>query len=212
MNDLATRSPGSRLTVPTSQPLFIPAPNNRTLLFYKAAETADLPTISIGEVEDKENQPIPVISPCWVESRTSLPYLAPSNKVRLFGDYKIFNDVSIGNNIVDIGININIINPYGGYLSGIVEYERETPSIRFYERFPHFCFCIRLRKRPNSEIPPRRIPSWISTHKTRQYNNVAKLIRDVLPELFGKPLRLHSRIIESHDYYVESDRYESGVP
>ena len=193
--------------------MVIPAPDNQTLLHYLATDPEHRPTIlSVNKLENKENEPTSAISPFLIEPPTSLPYLAPSNRTRVLGDYKIYNDVYIGNKIVDIAVNLNIINPYGGYLSGIVEYEPRTPSIRFYERFPLYCFCIRLRRNDFPSVGPRRLASWISTSRAKQYNNVAKLIRDVLPELFDKPLRLHSRVIASSDYYVESDDYRSGVP
>jgi hypothetical protein len=109
--------------------------------------------------------------------------------------------------------NQNFLNPYGGYTSGVAIYEPENFEIKFYQQLPHFSFLIKFEKPARiPSLPPRRIPTWLSNHTDYQYNNAAKLIRDITPEVFGKKLILQRRHIREATYYFHNPDYQSGLP
>jgi len=154
-----------------------------------------------------------VVSPFLHDTNNQPAYLVPSNRYRDFHEYRIYEQVQVRSLVANVAIDKRIINPYGGYLSGIVEYQPSVSAIRFFERYPNFCFCIRFAKPENlPKLPPRRLPTWITTNRDYQYNNVAKLIRDVVPEFIGKSIKLAPRRIEEAEYYLFSDDYASGLP
>jgi len=56
-------------------------------------------------------------------------------------------------------------------------------------------------------LPLQQIPTWISALADDLNTSVVKLIRDVTPELFGKPLQFERLVLDSEEYYINSDEY-----
>jgi len=119
--------------------------------------------------------------------------------------------VKIGPYIVDIFYQPSTFHSWGGSVRGVGRWSPNAKLLTFLVgNFTTVLYVFFKEDFSDSlilQLPLRQIPTWISALGDDLDASVAKLIRDIVPELFGKPLRFERLVLHSEEYYITDDEY-----
>jgi hypothetical protein len=109
--------------------------------------------------------------------------------------------------LIDIIYSSSDFSPYHTIIRGIGQYNTFDNTIVFLDSNWDRLLEVVFQTPRNLSAPPRSISTWISGQEDLITTSCAKLIRDVLPEAFGKLFTFKHPNFYNRDYYITNNTY-----